>query len=231
MQAQTQLTLDLQLKESFTFDNYRVGDNALVLAMLQDAVSESGERQILIWGDHFTGKSHLLQAVCHLAARQFLSVSYLPLAQCMDYPADILQGLESMDVICVDDVQQVAGSPQWQEGLFNLINRVREAGSRLIFTSSLPPNELPLQLEDLRSRLNWGPVLALKTLNDDDKCRALQSRAQSRGFDLPDTVARYILNNYSRDLGDLLGTLEKLDQASLSHQRRLTIPFVKTVFA
>ena len=227
---QTQLTLDIQLKESFTFDNYLTGDNPLVVSMLQDCVAANGESQLYIWGAAFTGKSHLLQAACHLAAQQKQAVSYLPLKQWLQYPVDILQGLETMDVVCVDDVQQVAQSPAWQEAIFDLINRLREAGKRLIFASNLPPNELPLQLEDLRSRLNWSPVVPLIPLNDEQKCLALQARAKSRGFDLPAAVAAYILNNYSRELGRLLATLETLDQASLRHQRRLTIPFVKTVF-
>jgi len=226
----TQLTLDLQLKESFTFDNYLAGDNKLVIAMLHDCIRGGGEQQLFIWGAAFTGKSHLLQAACHLAAQAQLSVSYLPLKECLQYPVDILQGLEMMDVVCVDDVQQVTQSSAWQEAVFDLINRMREAGKRLIFTANLPPNELPLQLEDLRSRLNWSPVVPLIPLNDEQKCQALQVRAKLRGFDLPDAVATYIVNNYARELANLLSTLETLDQASLSHQRRLTIPFVKAVF-
>ena len=227
---QTQLTLDLQLKESSTFENYLSGSNELLISMLHDCVCGSGEQQLLIWGDQFTGKSHLLQACCHLAAQQNLSISYLPLQQCMDYPVDMLQGLEAMDLVCVDDVQVVSSSKAWQEGIFDLINRLRESAGKLIFTGNLPPNEMPLTLEDLRSRLSWGPVLSLNPLDDDNKCRALQGRARSRGFDLPEAVAAYILKYYSRDLGDLLATLDRLDQASLSHQRRLTIPFVKSVF-
>ncbi len=227
---QTQLTLDIQLKESFTFDNYLAGDNQLVLSMLQDCVAAKGEQQLFIWGAESTGKSHLLQAACHLAAQQQQSVSYLPMKQWLQYPLDILQGLEAMDLVCVDDVQQVAQSAAWQEAIFDLINRLREAGKRLVFTANLAPNELPLQLEDLRSRLNWSPVVPLIPLNDHQKSQALQTRAKSRGFDLPDAVATYILNNYSRELGKLLETLDTLDKASLSRQRRLTIPFVKTVF-
>jgi len=87
-----------------------------------------------------------------------------------------------------------------------------------------------LQLEDLRSRLNWGPVIQIEYLDDHKKQDALQLRASMKGFELPQQVASYMLKNYSRDMPALFEKLEQLDQASLQQQRRLTIPFVKAVF-
>ena len=228
MQA-TQLALDLRLRDSYTFDNFVIGDNALLLDMLQSNVTDQAEPQIFVWGEAATGKSHVLQACCQLASRQGRSVSYLPLWQVIDYTADILDGLEAIDVVCIDDVQAVAGRADWQLKLFDCINRMREADKALVFAADLPPNELQLGLEDLRSRLNWGPVIQLKPLNDENKQRALQLRAHSRGFELPDNVASFMLNNYARDLNGLFEKLEQLDKASLAEQRRLTVPFVKSV--
>ncbi|MDZ7870467.1 MAG: hypothetical protein U5L02_14945 [Rheinheimera sp.] len=50
-------------------------------------------------------------------------------------------------------------------------------------------------------------------------------------MDLPDEVARYLLNRQQRDIRALVSTLDILDKASMVHQRRLTIPFVKDVLA
>jgi DnaA family protein len=46
---------------------------------------------------------------------------------------------------------------------------------------------------------------------------------------MADDVASYIMRRAPRRLGDLLGILDILDENSLQAQRRLTIPFVKTV--
>ena len=226
---QTQLTLDLHLRDSYRFENFVAGDNGLLLDMLQHAVGGAGEPQMFIWGEPGTGKSHLLQAACQLAGEREQVPSYVPLGQLVDYTPEVLDGLECMNLVCIDDVQAVQARSDWQLGLFNFINRMRDAGRVMVFAASLPPNELALQLEDLRSRLNWGPVIQLKTLDDDHKQRALQLRALSRGFELPDNVARFMLNNYSRDLNGLFEKLERLDRASLAEQRRLTVPFVKSV--
>ena len=225
----TQLTLDLHLRDSYRFENFVIGDNALLLDMLQKTIISETEPQILIWGGSATGKSHVLQACCQLAGSLDKTLSYVPLTEVIDYTPEILDGLELMELVCIDDVQVVAGRADWQLKLFDFINRMREAGKVIVFAAQLPPNELALELEDLRSRLNWGPVIQLRSLNDADKQQALQLRAQSRGFELPDNVARFMLNNYSRDLDGLFEKLEKLDRASLAEQRRLTVPFVKSV--
>lgn len=220
-----QLALDLHLHDSYTFDNFIVGDNALLLALLQDGA----EQQVFVWGDQATGKSHLLQACCQQASACQQSIAYIPLQQVVGYTPDVLEGLDAMQLVCIDDVQQVAGRRQWQLKLFDFINRMRDRAGRMVFAANLPPNELSLELEDLRSRLNWGPVIQLRLLSDRDKQQALQLRARSRGFELPDNVAAFMLKNYSRDMNGLFDKLEKLDRASLAEQRRLTVPFVKAV--
>ncbi|MDH5734591.1 MAG: DnaA regulatory inactivator Hda [Gammaproteobacteria bacterium] len=226
----TQLVLDLKLRDSYSFNNFVVGDNGLLVGLLKQIASAQGEQQVFIWGDKFTGKSHLLQAVCQYAAVNKLVTSYLPLKQLIRCSVEVLEGLERVDIVCIDDLHIVSQKFDWQRHFFDLINRMRAADKVLIFTANLPPNEIDLELEDLRSRLNWGPVIKIKSLNDQQKKQALQLRAESRGFELPDNVATYILNNFSRDMSALYEKLEQLDQVSLEQQRRLTVPFVKQVF-
>jgi len=226
----TQLTLDLQLKDSYTFNNIVNGENKLLIDLLQ-STNLAAEKQFYIWGSHNTGKTHLMQALCQNLAQQNISVSYLPLKQLIEYSPEVFQGQEAMDVCCIDDVQLLQNKADWQEALFDLINRTRENNKQLIFTADQPPAEIDIQLKDLTSRLQWGAVFKLLELNDAQKCEALQQRAESRGFELADNVASYLLNNYNRDMADLFEMLDALDKAQLQQHRRLTIPFVKSVLS
>jgi len=226
----TQLTLDLQLKDSFTFSNAVNGENKLLIDLLQSP-NLAAEKQLYIWGAHNTGKTHLMQALCQSLAQQNKSISYLPLKQLIEYSPEVFQGQEAMDVCCIDDVQLLQNKENWQEALFDLINRIRENNKQLIFTANQPPADIKIQLKDLTSRLQWGPVFKLFELNDAEKCQALQQRADARGFELADNVASYLLNNYNRDMADLFEMLDALDKAQLQQHRRLTIPFVKMVLS
>ena len=96
-------------------------------------------------------------------------------------------------------------------------------------SAHLAPDELDVQLEDLSSRLKSGVTLQMTDYKDSDRRRLLQYRANSRGLYLSDDVALFMLHRLPRDIRLLMGALEKLDSASLQEQRRLTLPFVKTV--
>jgi len=224
----TQLTLDLALKDSFTFDNFVSSNNPLLIDLLKSKNADI-EKQIYIWGTHNTGKTHLLQALCQYNFDRNIKLSFLPLNQLIDYSPEVFQGQEEMDICCIDDVQLLQNKTDWQEALFDLINRARESNTRLIIAANQPPAEININLKDLVSRLQWGPVFKLNELSDIEKCKALQQRAQSRGFDLADNVANYLLNNCNRDIADLFAVLDTLDKAQLQQHRRLTIPFVKSV--
>ena len=136
-----------------------------------------------------------------------------------------------MDIVCLDDLQAIVGDTDWEVQLFHLFNRMRDAGKVLVVAADRAPNALDCQLRDLLSRLQWGLVMPVNDMNDDDKLLALQMRAQSRGFDLPEEVALFLLKRFSRNMHDLISIFETLDQASLQQQRKLTIPFVKEVLS
>ncbi len=216
-----QLPLRIGLRDGATFANFHPGPNAEALFALERRL----EPFLFLWSGPGGGRSHLLQAACHAAADE--GAAYLPLAELAPMGPEMLEGLESMALIAVDDVQAVAGDTAWEEGLFHLYNRVRDAGGRLIAAADAPPPALGLSLADLASRLAWGPVFQLRALDDEDKAAALQMRAGMRGMQLPDNVAAYLLKHAPRDLPALFELLERLDHASLAQQRKLTIPFVK----
>ena len=129
-------------------------------------------------------------------------------------------------------MQAVIGNAEWEVAIFDLINRVRETGrTLLIMSADQSPANLPVQLPDLASRLTWGEVYQLTPLNDHQKIEVLQKAAYQRGIELPDETANFLFKRLERDMKTLFNALEKLDQASLQAQRKLTIPFVKEILA
>lgn len=225
----TQLPLGLTLNDSATFANFITGPHSEAVQAVQACARGQGEAFIYLAGAAGTGKTHLLQAACHAMARQGGTVVYLPLQCAAQFGLDALDGLERMALVCLDDVQALVGQPEWEQALFNLFNRVRDSGGRLLVAANAKPSQLGLSLPDLVSRLSWGVTYVLPSLDDADKLRALSLRAQARGFELPDEVGRYLLVRLPRDMQALFAVLDRLDQASLAAQRRLTVPFIKSI--
>lgn len=223
---QQQLTLPVHLRDEATLENFlSPEDFRPLLGALQQQLEDEGEGVIYLHGGTGAGKSHLLQACCHRAGSGAL---YLPLGELKDFPpADVLADVASMRLICLDDLDVVAGDADWELALFELYNRAREMGCRLLVAASASPRAIALNLEDLRSRLSWGMVYYLPPCDDEQKKTILQFRAQRRGLSLPAEVASYLVTRAPRDLDPLLELLDQLDRASLAQKRALSIPFVK----
>ncbi len=225
-----QLPLAMWLPDGIGFDNFLSGPNAQLVSLLANANQQPENHFIFLWGGNGVGKSHLLQAACHQMAGQ--GSVYLPMRQAIEFAPEMLEGMEQLSLVAIDDLDAVAGHTGWELALFNLYNRMRDSGTaRLLVSAEQPLASLGIKLPDLQSRLAWGGVYQLQSLTDQEKLIALQQRANNRGFELPDEVGNYLLRHYQRNMGALFVLLEKLDHVSLAEQRRLTIPFVKTVIA
>jgi DnaA-homolog protein len=224
-----QLTLGVGLKDQANFANYFAGSNGPLIQELMKSSQGTGERIIYFCGKNGEGCTHLLQACCHDANRNGLTSGYIPLKSLIDYSPDVFDGLESLMLVCVDDLHLIAGRPAWEEAFFHAYNRILEAGGRLVVTANVMPKSLGLVLPDLLSRLSWGVVFQLQPLSDSEKLGVLVMRAKRRGMILSEEVGKFILNHCPRHMTTLFSALDTLDKTSLSAQRKLTIPFVKTV--
>jgi DnaA-homolog protein len=225
-QPARQLALNVQLRDDATLENYySLPGQQVLMGALEQQLRPEGEFILFLHGAPDTGKTHLLQAACHMAEG---GAMYLPLAELVDQePASVLQGMECLQLICLDDLQAVAGHPDWELALFNFYNEAREQGCRLLVAADRAPRQLALGLADLASRLGWGIVFQMSRATDAQRQEMLCFRAGLRGLALSPEVAAYIMARSSRSLGDLLAVLEILDKASLEEKRALSIPFVK----
>lgn len=224
-----QLPLSIALDTSTTFDNFYIADaNQVTVNTAKAFCQQLDEHFLYIWGQSGSGVTHLLQAIQH--QNSTVKTQYLPLGDLASYPAEsIVDGLEQMDLIVIDDLQKVIGIESWELALFHLYNRLRDNGKRLIVGANMPPRQLNVILPDLHSRLQWGIVCQLQSLQDEEKSQLLQMRASTLGLQLNEEVVQFILNRSSRNIHQLIDILDKMDRASLAEQRRLTIPFVKQV--
>jgi DnaA family protein len=225
--AEGQLPLPITLDEGATFENFHAGPNGAAVEVLK-AVASDGPQMIFVHGADGTGKSHLLQATCRAAMAKERRAVYLPMGQAVLLDPSAVENFESYALVCIDDVQRLAGAEAWQRALLSLFDALKANGGSFISGARSAPNTLKRFLPDLVSRLSWGPVFQLAALNDADKILALQQRAARRGFELPDDTAKFLLNRLQRDMSTLCATVDALDAASLAAQRKLTVPFVKT---
>lgn len=232
LKRSAQLSLPLYLPDDENFASFYPGENQELLAALQSALQQEQGSYIYFWSGEGSGRSHLLHACCQALSQQHQAVGYVPLDKREQFAPEILEGMEQLALVCIDNIETIAGDDIWEMAVFNLYNCIKDNGhTRLFVSGDSPPRQLNLRLPDLASRLDWGQVYKLQALSDDDKLLALQLRARLRGFELPEDVGRFLLKHLQRKMSTLFKTLDQLDHASIIAQRKLTIPFVKQTLA
>ena len=222
----SQLALPLRLADHAVFASFLATGNEALVATLRDLAEGGDGAGCCLWGAPSTGKTHLLQAVCDEAGDDSV---YIPLGMFAKASPEMLDGLTQRKLICIDDIESVAGKTEWEHALFVLYNQALAEDSQLIVAANNAPRSSAFELANLKSRLSQLPAFQLKGLGDEETKQALQLRAGHRGLDLPDETAQFLFSRSRRDMASLYSLLDKLDREALRAQRRLTIPFVKEV--
>ena len=222
-----QLPLALRYPPDQRFETW-LGAPATLAQLRALASGEVGDA-LYLQGGSGSGKTHLLLAACAAAEAGGASANYLSLARVRGRARAALQCIEQAGLVALDDLDAVAGDREDEIALFDLLNRVRDAGIGLLYAARDVPAALPLVLPDLRSRLAQCTLLALRALDDDGRTEVLRQRAAARGLLFDEVALEWLMRRHSRDLSDLGALFERLDRASLAAQRRLTVPFLKQV--
>ena len=215
-----QLPLSVRLRTAAVFGNFYEGPNREAA----EAVRAADADPLWICGPAGCGETHLLQAACADSAQPcaFFSIPGEPAL-----PPAALEGLEGLALLCLDEVDRIAGELEWEYALFRLFNAALERRTRLIFAARNAPSAIGWRLPDWASRAASCRVYRLRLLDDAERIEALRMRANTRGLTLPLETAEYLLKRMPRDQQALFDLVDTLDEAALVAQRRLTVPFVR----
>ena len=220
-----QIPLDVSLSEYMTFETFYLGPNKSVVDSLRH------EKNQLIWlaGLEGFGKTHLLHAFLNSHEHENKKVLYLPMSESQDFTPDILDNLAQYDLVAIDDIENIIGDMTWEEQLLKFYEDSYSTRNKILITANDTPKGLNFLLPDLSSRFNLALIERLRPMNEDEMIKAILIHSKARGFDLPEDSAKYLINRVPRDVSVLIDMIKLLDYESLSMQRKLTIPFIKTV--
>jgi DnaA-homolog protein len=219
-----QLPLALALADHASFDTFVGGTNTTAVEHVR-SLAPGGAETLWLWGGAGVGKSHLLQAACRAATAAGRRAMYVALPAVS--PA-MLADLEHVDLLAIDDAHAVAGDGAWERALFVILNARSET---LLLSATAPAGQCGFGLADLASRGAGAVTYRLAPLDDANRSAALRLHAAARGLALDEPAADFLLKRVARDMAVLTSWLERLDRASLTAQRRLTIPFIRELVA
>lgn len=224
----SQIALPLSFDRQFSFENYFTDSASFVVASLKALIEGTEESIVVLWGGVDSGKTHLLNSGALFAREHSLDFQLYDGWQLRDCDPSQFEDIDNNNlVLAIDNLDALCGHRIWEETFYRLINQSRELGSRLLFSLSTKPQDLSCELADFQSRLNWGLLLELPGYSDIDTQRIVKSRAELLGIELSREVLAYLLTHFSRRLSDQIQILQILDKASLTAQKKVTIPLIK----
>lgn len=226
-----QLPLALRWPAHQRFESYVVGSNGAGINLLHRAASGDEIDRVFVSGSIGSGKTHLLIAACAEAALAERSAQYLDLSRVAGELANSIRRFGGSDVLAIDNIDAIAGVAEAEHALFDLYNRCRAEGSTLLFAAVEPPHALNLGLPDLVSRLSACTQWQIRPLDEAARRNVIRELGASRGLELDDGVLDWLFTRNARDLGTLVALLDRIDKAALAAQRRVTVPFLRQLFA
>jgi len=219
-----QLTFPWSKPNNSSFNDFYFEINNLsVLSNLK------GEEDLVIYGTSKVGKSFLLQSLCNYFSEANKSSLYIPLKELSSYETGLLDNLEKLNLVCIDDLEIIAGDNKWETAIFNLINDCLLSSCRIVFCSNINPSLISFQLRDLFSRIQKINQMEVFPVKSDNLAEAVRFFADLRSINIGDKEIAYLINHSKRSMGDLITNINQLDKLSMQLKRKITIPLIKKV--
>ena len=217
-----QLIFPWTKKSVATFDHFYMDDQNLCA---KDALLK--EDDLFLYGIAGTGKTFLLQSLCNHYTNCEKTSLFIPLNDVKEYGASFLDSLEELDLICIDQIDSIAGDDVWEVAIFNLINNCLTSKCRLIFCSRLNPSSINFNLKDLFSRIKRIDHIELLPVSENNLRDAIRFITDLRSLEIGDTEIDYLMTHSTRSITNIIEIIDELDLLSLKLKRRITIPLIK----
>ena len=147
-----QLPLALRFPAEQRLATY-LGASAGVIERLHGFAEGSLSEALYLQGGNGSGKTHLLLGTCAAAETVGRRPQFLSLARVRGHARAAFEGLEHADLVALDDLDAIAGEHDDEVALFDLHNRLHDAGVGVLYSAVATPAILQVSLPDLRSRL------------------------------------------------------------------------------
>ncbi|MFP5371352.1 MAG: DnaA ATPase domain-containing protein, partial [Actinomycetes bacterium] len=153
--------LDPGLNPKYVFDSFVIGNSNRFAHAAAVAVAEAPARAynpLFIYGESGLGKTHLLHAIGHYAARMFpnVRVRYVSTEEFTNEfinlvhsgrAEDFRRRYRDIDFLLIDDIQFLERAERTQEEFFHTFNTLHNASKQIVITSDRAPKKLTT-LED-----------------------------------------------------------------------------------
>jgi DnaA family protein len=224
-----QLIFPFQINQKASFDSFFCSpDNQNLMTRLTDIVISRDANELIIHGEEGSGKSFLMQAICNELSSAEKQFAFIPMKKAFNMGVEIFQNLGSLDAVCIDDVQLIFKTQDWETALFNLINECQQSNCSLMLSlGGTQPLGESVVLPDLLSRIKRMEFVALHAVKDESFNQAIDFVAQQLDISIEKAELEFLLKHQIRKFSLLVENIIAIDKQAASLKRKITIPLIK----
>ena len=251
----------LPFNRDFTFDRFIVGrSNEFAYSASKELARADtwNYNSLLMLANTGLGKTHLSQAVgqeilhhnpanrvYYITAEQFANEMISSLKNnCIDAFKNKYR--RCCDVLLLDEIHFLSGKQKTQMELGYTLDALASDNKKIIFTSSLPPKDVPHMSKELSSRLTSGLVATIERPDYETRVAILTRKAAFHRMALSEEIIHFLAARLNRDIrqmesalhylkakSDLLGATINLDMARdvlnclVTGENRITTEHIK----
>ncbi|MBA4392840.1 MAG: chromosomal replication initiator protein DnaA [Desulfobacca sp.] len=224
----------IRLNGGFTFDQFVTGPSnhfAYLASMALATDKDLYNNALYLFSSTGLGKTHLSQAVgnyinkhkpqarvLYLSAEEFTNEMVLSIkSNSMDTFKDKYR--RNCDFLLLEEVNFLSGKETTQAELSFTLDALFNDNKKIIFTSSLPPKDIPRLGSKLKSRLNSALIGPIEPPDFETRRSIVDRKACFLGIGLPMEVKEFLASKPFKDMRQLEGCLIRMSaQATLMNQ-------------
>ncbi len=232
------------LKRDFTFDRFVVGACNEFAFSASKALAQGGPwnyHSLLMLANTGLGKTHLSQAVANwiLAQNPHHRVRYVTAE---DFTNEMVSSLKSnsieafkdkyrrcCDVLLLEEVHFLSGKEKTQLELEHTLDALANDNKKVLFTSALPPKDIPRMSKGLSSRLASGLVTTIGGPDYQTRVKILKNKAAEKGITLSDEIVHFLSASLRRDIRQIESALTCLKAKAELLNARIDIDLARDV--
>jgi len=235
---------NLWLKSQFTFDRFIVGQsNAFAYSASRSMASGDpcDYHSLLMLANTGLGKTHLSQAIGHTILNNHPE-SRIFYMTAEDFTNEMIASLKAgrieafkkryrhgCDVLLLEEVHFLGGKEKIQAELGYTLDALANDNKKIVFTSALPPKDVPRMSRELTSRLTAGLVTTIADPDYETRIQILTQKALAYQVTLSREVIHFLAERLTRDIRQMESALKCLKARAELLGARIDMDLAKEV--
>ena len=215
MKNLNQQILNFDYEQNFKDQDYYVSKSNEYSFKLLNSWPKWEKNFVNLIGEHFSGKSHLINIF--LKNFKGIKISANKLTN------DFLKEIKIYENIIIEDLSENID----ENLLFTLINIIEQDNKYLIVSSTIPIVDFKFKLHDLNSRAKNFLLSVIEKPEDDLMYALILKNLSDRQISIDKKLIDFIIKRISRSYGKISDFIYKIDEISLKRKKPIDFKIIK----